>query len=88
MKLPYTFREHMVFHVLQNDSRWGFYSVLFMQKLNSVYQNLYDVDSDFELCQIIEKMFKLSKERFFQTDKTVQNPEMKIHKASKKQEAI
>lgn len=54
-----------MFHVLKNDSRWSFYAVLFMQKLNSVYQNLYDIESDYELRHTIEKMFIMSRVRFF-----------------------
>ena len=64
-RLASTFREHIVFHVLKNDSRWSFYAVLFMQKLNSVYQNLYDIESDYELRHTIEKMFIMSRVRFF-----------------------
>lgn len=53
--------------MLKNDSRWSFYAVLFMQKLNSVYQNLYDIESDYELRHTIEKMFSMSKGRFFKS---------------------
>ena len=75
--LASTFREHIVFHVLKNDSRWSFYAVLFMQKLNSVYENLYDYESDYELRFIIEKIFIMTRICFFKNQKKGQKQQLK-----------
>jgi len=76
MGLATTFREHIVFHVLKNDSQWSFYGVLFMQKLNSIYQNLYDYESDFEMRQIVERMYDISYFQFFREMKRMTNKQM------------
>jgi len=41
-----------------------------MNNLNSLYENLYDVEFDYELNYLIEKLYMKSKEMFFQSYRT------------------
>ena len=58
--LASNFKEHLSYHVIHNSK--NFNEILFMHQLNSLYYNLYDVEKDFELFLIIEKLFKKAKE--------------------------
>ena len=61
------FKEHLSYHVINNSK--NFNEILFMHQLNSLYYNLYDVEKDFELFLIIEKLFQKAKELSFAKSK-------------------
>ena len=51
----------------------NFHQILFKHKLNSLYENLYDIDQDYELLNLIDQIFKNQKFQFFNKYKALQS---------------
>ena len=63
LQLSSTFSDYLTFHIIKRSQ--NFHHLIFKSNLNSLYQNLYDIEYDFELFVLIEDMYLKSKKMFF-----------------------